>query len=157
MKKKRIITAVVLMAVLITGAVVSYLIFLLKNDMVYKEVYIEAGADGCNAGDFLKHNVAAIQFSEDTSIELNKAGDYPVTLEWEVPIIGKITYDSTLHVQDTVAPEATLTTDSVEMYTTGTLPTAADLVESVYDVSDCSIDYKEKYDFLPKVHLMLLS
>ena len=147
MKKKRIITAVVLLVVLITGAVVSYLIFLLKNDMVYKEVYIEAGADGCNAGDFLKHNVAAIHFSEDTSFELNKAGDYPVTLEWKLPIIGKLTYDSTLHVQDTVAPEATLTTDSVEMYTTGTPPTAADLVESVYDVSDCSIDYKEKYDF----------
>ena len=64
-----------------------------------------------------------------------------------MPVFGNQTYHSTLHVQDTTAPAVTLATDSIEMYTTATPPTAADLVDSVIDVTNCSIDFKEPYDF----------
>lgn len=146
MKRKLLLILIPLIMVL-GVATAGFIFYFSQSDLVYSEVYIEAGTDKCNVDDFLKHPADNVSFSKDTSFDLMVPDDYKITIKWEMPLFGNQTYHSTLHVQDTTAPAVTLATDSIEMYTTATPPTAADLVDSVIDVTNCSIDFKEPYDF----------
>ena len=145
---KRKLLLILIPLIIILGAVTGGLFFYFSaTDLVYSEVYIEAGSKDCTVGDFLKHDADGVAFSKDSDFDLNTPGDYKITINRKMPVIGKMTYHSTLHVQDTTAPVVTLAEESIEMYTTATAPTAADLVESVIDSSNCTIDFKEPYDF----------
>ena len=145
---KRKLLLILIPLILVLGvATAGFIFYFTQSDLVYSEVYIEAGTDKCNVDDFLKHPADNVSFSKDTSFDLMVPDDYKITIKWKMPVFGNQTYHSTLHVQDTTAPAVTLTTDSIEMYTTATPPTAADLVDSVIDVTNCSIDFKEPYDF----------
>ncbi len=145
---KRKLLLILIPLIIILGAVTGGLFFYFSaTDLVYSEVYIEAGSKDCTVGDFLKHDADGVAFSKDSDFDLNTPGDYKITINRKMPVIGKMTYHSTLHVQDTTAPVVTLAKESIEMYTTATAPTAADLVESVIDASNCTIDFKEPYDF----------
>lgn len=146
MKRKLLLILIPLIMVLGVASA-GFIFYFSQSDLVYSEVYIEAGTDKCNVDDFLKHPADNVSFSKDTSFDLMVPDDYKITIKWKMPVFGNQTYHSTLHVQDTTAPAVTLATDSIEMYTTGTPPTAADLVDSVIDVTNCSIDFKEPYDF----------
>lgn len=146
MKRKLLLILIPLIMVL-GVATAGFIFYFTQSDLVYSEVYIEAGTDKCNVDDFLKHPADNVSFSKDTSFDLMVPDDYKITIKWKMPVFGNQTYHSTLHVQDTTAPAVTLATDSIEMYTTATPPTAADLVDSVIDVTNCSIDFKEPYDF----------
>ncbi|MBO5617527.1 MAG: DUF5011 domain-containing protein [Pseudobutyrivibrio sp.] len=146
MKRKLLLILIPLIMVL-GVATAGFIFYFTQCDLVYSEVYIEAGTDKCNVDDFLKHPADNVSFSKDTSFDLMVPDDYKITIKWKMPVFGNQTYHSTLHVQDTTAPAVTLATDSIEMYTTATPPTAADLVDSVIDVTNCSIDFKEPYDF----------
>ena len=145
---KRKLLLILIPLIIILGAATGGLFFYFSaTDLVYSEVYIEAGSKDCTVGDFLKHDADGVAFSKDSDFDLNTPGDYKITINRKMPVIGKMTYHSTLHVQDTTAPVVTLAEESIEMYTTATAPTAADLVESVIDASNCTIDFKEPYDF----------
>lgn len=145
---KRKLLLILIPLIIILGAVTGGLFFYFSaTDLVYSEVYIEAGSKDCTVGDFLKHDADGVAFSKDSDFDLNTPGDYKITINRNMPVIGKMTYHSTLHVQDTTAPVVTLAEESIEMYTTATAPTAADLVESVIDASNCTIDFKKPYDF----------
>ncbi|WP_028242729.1 transglutaminase-like domain-containing protein [Pseudobutyrivibrio ruminis] len=145
---KRKLLLILIPLIIILGAVTGGLFFYFSaTDLVYSEVYIEAGSKDCTVGDFLKHDADGVAFSKDSDFDLNTPGDYKITINRKMPVIGKMTYHSTLHVQDTTAPVVTLAEETIEMYTTATAPTAADLVESVIDASNCTIDFKEPYDF----------
>lgn len=145
---KRKLLLILIPLIIILGAVTGGLFFYFSaTDLVYSEVYIEAGSKDCTVDDFLKHDADGVAFSKDSDFDLNTPGDYKITINRKMPVIGKMTYHSTLHVQDTTAPVVTLAEESIEMYTTATAPTAADLVESVIDASNCTIDFKEPYDF----------
>ena len=145
---KRKLLLILIPLIIILGAVTGGLFFYFSaTDLVYSEVYIEAGSKDCTVGDFLKHDADGVAFSKDSDFDLNTPGDYKITINRKMPVIGKMTYHSTLHVQDTTAPVVILAEESIEMYTTATAPTAADLVESVIDASNCTIDFKEPYDF----------
>ena len=146
MKRKLLLLLIPLIMVLGVASA-GFIFYFSQSDLVYSEVYIEAGTDKCNVDDFLKHPADNVSFSKDTSFDLMVPDDYKITIKWKMPVFGNQTYHSTLHVQDTTAPAVTLATDSIEMYTTATPPTAADLVDSVIDVTNCSIDFKEPYDF----------
>lgn len=146
MKHKLLLILIPLIMVLGVASA-GFIFYFSQSDLVYSEVYIEAGTDKCNVDDFLKHPADNVSFSKDTSFDLMVPDDYKITIKWKMPVFGNQTYHSTLHVQDTTAPAVTLATDSIEMYTTATPPTAADLVDSVIDVTNCSIDFKESYDF----------
>ena len=146
MKHKLLLILIPLIMVLGVASA-GFIFYFSQSDLVYSEVYIEAGTDKCNVDDFLKHPADNVSFSKDTSFDLMVPDDYKITIKWKMPVFGNQTYHSTLHVQDTTAPAVTLATDSIEMYTTATPPTAADLVDSVIDVTNCSIDFKEPYDF----------
>ena len=146
MKRKLLLILIPLIMVLGVASA-GFIFYFSQSDLVYSEVYIEAGTDKCNVDDFLKHPADNVSFSKDTSFDLMVPDDYKISIKWKMPVFGNQTYHSTLHVQDTTAPAVTLATDSIEMYTTATPPTAADLVDSVIDVTNCSIDFKEPYDF----------
>ena len=146
MKRKLLLILIPLIMVLGVASA-GFIFYFSQSDLVYSEVYIEAGTDKCNVDDFLKHPADNVSFSKDTSFDLMVPDDYKITIKWKMPVFGNQTYHSTLHVQDTTAPAVTLATDSIEMYTTATPPTAADLVDSVIDVTNCSIDFKEPYNF----------
>ena len=145
MRKK--IAFIVLGITLILAAVVAALFYQRQNDLVYSEVYLEAGTAQCQVEDFLKRSEPTARFSDDSTYDTNVAGDYDLTIIADIPLLGQKEYNTTLHVTDTTAPVVTLVSDSVEMYSNATAPTAADLVDSVYDASSCTIDYKEAYDF----------
>ena len=148
MKKKIFLIILLILLLIIAGCGTALFIYYsLQSDLVYSEVYVEAGTASCDVTDFLKHEADDVSFSEDSSFDLNVAGDYPLTINWSMPIFGDQTYHTTLHVQDTISPTVTLAVDSIEMYTTATAPTAADLVDAVSDISNCVIDYKKTYDF----------
>lgn len=145
--KRKLLLILIPLIMFLGVASAGFIFYFSQSDLVYSEVYIEAGTDKCNVDDFLKHPADNVSFSKDTSFDLMVPDDYKISIKWKMPVFGNQTYHSTLHVQDTTAPAVTLATDSIEMYTTATPPTAADLVDSVIDVTNCSIDFKEPYDF----------
>ena len=148
MKKKKLIFIVapiiLVVAVAVVGAIVFYNI---NSDLVYSEVYVEAGTSNCDVSEFLKHEAKGAAFTEDSVFDANVPGDYNLTIKWKMPIFGEQKSNTVLHVQDTTAPAVTLNTDSIQMYTTAPAPTAADLVDSVTDATNCTIDFEEPYDF----------
>lgn len=148
MMKKKIIIIISVVVFLIAGTAIGlFAYYKMQSDLVYAEVYVEAGTSACDVSEFLKHEATGAKFTTDSQFDASVPGDYQLKIEWNMPIFGKQTYDTVLHVQDTVAPTVTLTTDAVTMYTNATPPTAADLVESVNDITNCSIDFAEQYDF----------
>lgn len=145
---KKIIIALCIILVLTGGAGAGlYMYYNDQSDLVYKEVFVEAGTSECDVSEFLKKENATAKFTEDSTFDSRVPGDYDLKIEAELPVFGKKTFNTVLHVQDTTAPQVTLSKDSIEMYTTAQAPTAADLVESVNDVTNCTIDFKEPYDF----------
>jgi transglutaminase-like putative cysteine protease len=110
------------------------------NSKVHKLVTIEAG-DTFDVADFLKEGVSDGSFVTDVStIDTTQPGEYPVTVR-----VGKKEYDTTLQIEDTVAPTAT----AVEGVTTnvGELPQPETLVTDVTDATSVNISYKKE----PKV------
>ncbi len=147
MNKRKLIIIIAL--VLVLGGLITAggIYYHSQSDLVYRDVYIEAGSGDITVEDLLKHEAKGAKLSKDSDYDINVPGDYKLVVQWKMPIFGKRNYKTVLHVQDTIAPEVTLSKESVEMYTTAEAPAAADLVESVIDVTNCTIDYDKKYDF----------
>ena len=146
-KKTRIfLIAAPIATITIAGAVVGGYYFT-QSDLVYSEVYLEAGTSDCNVTDFLKHSASNVAFTDDSIYDVNVPEDYALQITWDMPLFGTQTYDTILHVQDTTAPVVEFNADSIEMYTTGDAPTASDFVDSVTDVTNCTIEFAEDYDF----------
>ncbi|MBR5636409.1 MAG: hypothetical protein IKW81_05710 [Pseudobutyrivibrio sp.] len=148
MKKKSLFVVALILLLSIAVAGIGLCIFYnMKSDLVYSEVYVEAGTSECDVSEFLKREESSAHFTKDSIFDPRVPGDYDLKITWSMPIFGTKTDKTVLHVQDTTNPEVTLSTDSIEMYTTAPAPTAAELIESVNDVSNCSIDFAEQYDF----------
>ena len=109
------------------------------SNRVYTSCVVELGGE-VSAADFLKKENLTAEFTSDTVFTTDYAGSYDVGI-----VCGKYTYECTLEVQDTVAPELTvkeLTRTKEE------IPTAQDFVESVSDLSgDVSIYFGEAISF----------
>lgn len=145
---KKIVIALCVLILLAGGAGVGlYAYYNQQSDLVYKEVFVEAGTSECDVSEFLKREESSAKFTEDSDFDARVPGDYPLKISATLPIFGEKIFDTVLHVQDTTAPEVTLAKDSVEMYTTAEAPTVADLIESINDVTNCTVDFKEPYDF----------
>ena len=147
MKKKLIFVVIILFLLLITCGVGLFIFYNMKSDLVYSEVYVEAGTSDCDVTEFLKREEPTARFTKESDFDPRVPGDYDLQISWKMPIFGEQKRGTTLHVQDTIAPKVTLSTDSIEMYVTAQAPTAADLLESIDDVTNCSIDFAEEYDF----------
>ncbi|SOB96179.1 transglutaminase domain-containing protein [Pseudobutyrivibrio ruminis] len=109
------------------------------SNRVYSSCVVELGGE-VSAADFLKNPDQTAEFTGDTVITTDFPGTYDVGI-----ISGKYTYQCTLEVQDTVAPELTvkqLTRTKEE------IPAAQDFVESVSDLSgDVSVYFGEAISF----------
>ena len=148
MKKKKILLIILPIAlVIVAGIIGTFIYYKINSDLVYSEVYVEAGTSTCDVKEFLKRDVKGAAFTKDSTFDANVPGDYNLKIKWKMPVFGEQTYDTVLHVTDTTAPVVTLSQDSIQMYTTAVAPTAADLVDSVTDASNCTIDFAEQYDF----------
>ena len=148
MKKKKLIVCLVLLIVVLAGMVISgFAFYETKSDLVYKEVYVEAGRSQCDVSEFLKRPEKTAKFTKDSNFDVLVPGDYDLKIQWDMPVFGRQTEQTVLHVQDTVAPKVTLTEDSIDMYTTASAPTLTDLVDTIDDVTNCTIDFEKEYDF----------
>ncbi len=148
MKKKKILIPLIILLILVVAALIcGFLYYTKESDLVYSDVYVEAGTSDCDVSEFLKREVSSAHFTEDSVFDARVPGDYALTIAWDMPFFGQRTDTTTLHVQDTTAPEVTLTEASIEMYTTADAPTAADLVDSIVDATNCTIDFADEYDF----------
>ncbi|MBP5324538.1 MAG: hypothetical protein J6Y86_03470 [Pseudobutyrivibrio sp.] len=148
MKKKKILLIILPIAlVIVAGIIGTFIYYKINSDLVYSEVYVEAGTSTCDVKEFLKRDVKGAAFTKDSTFDANVPGDYNLKIKWKMPVFGEQTYDTVLHVTDTTAPVVALSQDSIQMYTTAVAPTAADLVDSVTDASNCTIDFAEQYDF----------
>ena len=146
-RRKPFIILLILLLIILCAFAGIFAYYKIQSDIVYSEVYIEAGSSKCDVTDFLKREAKDAKFSKDSKYDLNTVGDYPLTIIWKMPVFGKQEAHTTLHVQDTIAPTVTLAVDSIEMFITTDAPSAADYVETVSDISNCTIDFKETYDF----------
>ena len=145
---KKIIIALGATILVVGGAGAGlYAYYNQESDLVYKDVYVEAGTSDCDVKEFLKKENPTAIFTADSTFNADLPGDYDLKIKAEIPVFGEKEFSTTLHVQDTVAPKLTLAEDSIEMYTTAAPPEIADLVESVDDVTDCTIDFEKSYDF----------
>ncbi len=147
MKKKKLIIIVSIIIIVAGMIAAGTIYYFTQSDLVYKEVYIEAGANKPVVEEFLKHEAQGAKFAKGSNFDTNKPGDYKLKIQWKMPIFGKQNYSTVLHVQDTVKPKVEAAVESIEMYTTADVPAAADFIESVEDATNCTIDYEKKYDF----------
>ena len=147
MKKIVIALCGIVLATGCAGSGLAYAYYNQESDLVYKDVYIEAGNADCNVKEFLKKENDSARFSKDSKFDVNVPGDYKLKIKADIPVFGEQEFSTVLHVQDTTAPQVTLAKKNIEMYTTAEPPAAADLIGSITDVTDCTVEYKEKYDF----------
>ena len=120
--------------------VVLLLAVLLWPSNVAQELTVEAGTNSVEANDFLKKDkgVNAAFVCDMTSVDLNTPGEYPVSVEYK----GK-TYDCTLIVEDTIAPQAEVR--NVSIYSGHEL-SPEDFVVSVTDATDVTVSVKSLPD-----------
>lgn len=142
----KIILPVALILVIAAG-VGTYFYYNEKADLVYGEVYVEAGASQCPVSEFLKRPEDSARFSEDTVFDPSVPGDYDIKIEWDMPVFGLQTGKSVLHVTDSVAPEVTASCEKLTLFVTDKAPEPKDLIGEVKDISECSFTFADEYDF----------
>lgn len=113
--------------------VLVLLLVLLLPGNIARELTVEAGRDSISANDFRKEDkgIDASFVSDMTAVDLNTIGEYPVSIEYK----GK-TYECTLIVEDTLAPEAEIR--NVSVYSNQELK-PEDFVVSITDATDVTV------------------
>ncbi len=147
-KKSPLLVVLLVIMILIAAAAIGiYVYYEKEHDLVYSQVIIEADTTAPDISEFLKKPAENVSFSQDSSFDVTKPGDYQVTIVWQMPFFGQQEYPLTVTVQDTTAPLITAAMDSFQMYTSQEAPSLADFVEGVTDISDCTYDFAKDYDF----------
>ena len=112
MKKKIFIIFILTPAILfVTTAIILGIYVTNHSDLVYSEVFVEAGTSDCDVTEFLKDPTTSARFSDDSVFDPNVPGDYELTIICTNSRGRERSFTSTLHVQDTTAPTVTLSTD----------------------------------------------
>ena len=121
-------------------ALVGLAAVLLWPGNIHEELTVEAGRESITANEFRKEDkgVDALFVSDMTAVDLKTPGQYPVSVEYK----GK-TYDCTLTVEDTIAPEAEIR--NVSIYSGHELK-AEDFLVSVKDATDVTVALKSVPD-----------
>ena len=130
---------------LIGGGVLALVLVLALTLLLWpaninEELTVEAGRDSITANDFRKEDkgIDAQFVSDMTAVDLNTIGKYPVSIEYK----GK-TYDCTLIVEDTIAPEAEVRNLAVYSNTT---PDPEEFIVSIKDASPVTVQYEKRTD-----------
>ena len=90
MKKKILLALAVLMITIIAACVGLYLYYEEQSDLVYKEVFVEAGTSECDVSEFLKKDNSSAKFSNESSFDSRVPGDYKLTIIATLPIFGVV-------------------------------------------------------------------
>ena len=134
LNKKLLAIAGGVLAVVILAAV------LLWPANIVSELTVEAGRESITANEFRKEDKGIdAQFVSDlTAVDLNTIGTYPVQVQYK-----NKTYDCTIVVEDTIAPEAEVRNLAVYSYDT---PDPEDFIVSIKDVSPVTVQYEKRTD-----------
>lgn len=137
-RKNRLLIFIGVVALFLACAGVGAYFYYDYSNRVYGTCVVELG-ESVQARDFLKDESKEAQFTADTVFSTDIAGEY------KVGIISKpFTYECTLQVQDTVAPEfrvCELTRTKEE------IPEASEFVDAVTEISDVTFYYAEPVNF----------
>ena len=100
MNKRKLIIIIAL--VLVLGGLITAggIYYHSQSDLVYRDVFIEAGSGDITVEDLLKHEAKGAKLSKDSDYDINVPGDYKLVVQWKMPIFGKRNYKTVLHVQD---------------------------------------------------------
>lgn len=123
----------------LTAIMFVFLLFFGEYNSVYRECYVEAGVR-VSPQDFFRSSNGEVAFSEKSAaINTKVPGEYPVILKR-----GIFSHKSTLHVSDTIAPEAQVVNVSLGK---GDVCEADAFVADVVDATEVTIEYIKKPDF----------
>ena len=135
------------------GVIALVLIVLLAVLMmpgnINKELTVEAGRDTITANDFRKEDkgVDAQFVSDMTGVDLATPGVYPVKIQYK-----NKTYDCSLTVKDTVAPEAVV--QNLAVYSNQTL-NPEDFVVSVSDATAVTVSLRPEPDLTKEAQTLM--
>ena len=121
-------------------ALIAVLALLLWPGNIVRELTVEAGAHSIEANDFRREDKGIdAQFAGDISaIDLNTIGEYPVSILYK-----EKTYECTLIVEDTIAPEAEVR--NLAIYSNVT-PEPEEFIVSIKDASPVTVQYEKRTD-----------
>ena len=133
-------------AVLVVAIVLALLLW---PSNILGELTVEAGRESISANDFRKEDkgVDAQFVSDMTAVDLSAIGSYPVSVEYK----GK-TYECTLIVEDTIAPEAQV--HNVSVYSNQTLK-PEDFVSGIVDVTPVTVTLKPEPDLTKEAQSLI--
>ena len=133
-------------AVLVVAIVLALLLW---PSNILGELTVEAGRESISANDFRKEDkgIDAQFVSDMTAVDLSAIGSYPVSVEYK----GK-TYECTLIVEDTIAPEAQV--HNVSVYSNQTLK-PEDFVSDIVDVTPVTVTLKPEPDLTKEAQSLI--
>ena len=125
------------------------LVCLMLPGNINTELTVEAGRDTITANDFRKEDkgVDAQFVSDMTAVDLDTVGVYPVKIQYK-----NKTYDCTLTVEDTLAPEAVV--QNLAIYSNQTLK-PEDFVVSVSDASEVTVTVSPEPDLTKEAQTLM--
>ena len=143
LNKKLLLGAAALLIVAILAAV------LLWPGNIVGSVTVEAGREGISANEFRKEDkgIDAQFLSDLTSVDLNTVGTYPVQIQYK-----NKTYDCSVVVVDTIAPQGTIR--NVSVYSNQTL-TPEDFVTNIVDASPVTVSWKTEPDLTVEAQTLM--
>ncbi len=143
LKSKLLLGAAAVLVLIVILAV------LLWPSNVVQELIVEAGRTSIEADDFLKKDKGdhAAFVSGLSGLDLNTIGSYPVKVQYK-----NKTYDCTVTVEDTIAPEATVR--NVSVYSNQVLK-PEDFVTNITDVSPVTVTLKPAPDLTVEAQTLM--
>ena len=122
---------------------------LLTPGNIHDTLTVEAGRDTISANEFRKEDKGIdAQFLGDISaIDLNTIGQYPVQVQYKDK-----TYDCTVVVEDTIAPQAKV--HNISLFSNQTLA-AEDFVSDIIDASPVTVSLKEQPDLTTEAQMLV--
>ena len=111
-------------------------LLLLRPGNIVSELKVEAGRESISANEFRKEDkgIDAQFVSDMTAVDLKTIGQYPVKVQYK-----NKTYDCTVIVEDTIAPEAEVRNLAKYSYET---PAPEDFIVSIKDASPVTVQYE---------------
>ena len=115
-------------------------LLLLRPGNIIPELKVEAGRESISANEFRKEDKGLdAQFVSDmTAVDLKTIGTYPVKVQYK-----NKTYDCSIIVEDTIAPEAEVRNLAKYSYET---PAPEDFIVSIKDASPVTVQYERRTD-----------
>ena len=115
-------------------------LLLLRPGNIVSELKVEAGRESISANEFRKEDKGLdAQFVSDmTGVDLKIIGTYPVKVQYK-----NKTYDCSIIVEDTIAPEAEVRNLAKYSYET---PAPEDFIVSIKDASPVTVQYERRTD-----------